>query len=121
MPQPQVIINQAGPLPIHATVTTGSVGPATLVVAGSVWSQTADREIGINVVFDGQSVGKAVIFSNDPAQHRAVVPSHIPITLDKPFTGDPPTDPPSYTVELVASTGDTVSDQNDWFQVVLLA
>lgn len=121
MPQPQIIINQAGPLPITANVTSGSTGPATLVVAGSVWSQNTNVEIGINVVFDAQSVGQAVIFSNEPSEHRAVVPMHIPISLDKPFTGDPPTNPPTYTVELVALNGETVSDQNDWFQVVLLA
>lgn len=121
MAQPEVIINQAGPLPITAGVTTGSVGPATLIVAGSVWSSTPNVMIGIDVLFDGASVGNSVIFSNGPSTHRTTVPIHIPIELDKPFTGDPPTEPPTYTIELAAMNGDTVSDQNDWYQVALLA
>lgn len=111
--QPQILVNQAGPLPITASFPAPGVGPATLVVAGSVWSRTADRQ-------KSQSVGSAAIWSNGPNTHRAAVPSHIPVELDKPWEGDPP-QPPTYTVELVALTADTVSDENDWFQVSLLA
>ena len=121
MAQPQVVIDQAGGLPITASVQTGSVGPAMLIVSGSVWSQAANQEIGINVVMDGTVVGTSRIFSNGPSTHRATVTTYIPITLDKPFTGDPPTDPPVYSFELVAMNNDTVSDGNDWYQLVLLA
>ncbi len=121
MGQPEVIINQAGPLPITTTMTTGSVGPATLTLSGSVWSPTADRLIGIAVELDGVPVGDAVIFSNTPSVHRAVVSMHFPIDLDKPFTGDPPVNPPSYTVSLLPLNADTTSDGNDWYQVTLIA
>ncbi len=121
MALPQIIINQKGGLPITAEVTTGSVGPSMLIVSGSVWSPNADRLIGIGVTLDGAAVGEAVIWSNTPAQHRAVVSVYLPIELDKPFTGDPPVNPPTYTVELAALNGDTNSDYNDWYQVVLLA
>ena len=120
MAQPQVIINQAGGLPISAEVMTGSVGPATLIVSGSAWSPDSNKLIGVDVLLDGTSVGQAVIYSNEPSEHRALVTMHLPIELDKPFTGDPPTEPPTYTVELAALNADTNADQNDWFQVVLL-
>ncbi len=113
----EIIINQQGPLPITTTITTASDGPAMLVVAGSVWSQSANNEIGINVVLEGERVGVASIYSNGASTHRAVVPAYIPITLDKQWPS--PTEPPTYTVELVASTPATVSDSNDSFVVVL--
>ncbi len=120
MAQPQVIINQAGGLPIQTSVVAPGVGPAMLVVAGSVWSPNANQMIGIDVIFDGQSIGHAVIFSNGASTHRAVVPMHIPIELDKQWEGDPP-QPPNYTVELAPLNGETASDSNDWYQVLLRA
>ncbi|NND73409.1 MAG: hypothetical protein HKN44_00215 [Ilumatobacter sp.] len=115
----QVIINQPGPLPLTATVKTGSTGPASLAVAGSVWSETTNVMLGVDVEFDGTAVGTAKIFSNGTDTHRALVPMHVPVDLDKPFTGDPPTEPPDYTVTLKPANGDTITDENDWFQVVL--
>lgn len=120
MAQPQIIINQAGGLPITASLQIASDGPATLILSGSVWSPTADRLIGIAIEMDGQTVGDAVIFSNTPSVHRAVVSVHLPIELDKPWTGDPPM-PPTYTFTLLPLNADTTSDSNDWYQVTLLA
>jgi hypothetical protein len=121
VPQPQNIINQSGPLPISAEVQTGSVGPATLTVAGSVWSSTANTMIGVEVFLDGAAVGTSVIYSNGTEEHRTTVPVHIGIDLDKPFTGDPPTEPPVYTVELRPLNAQTNSDGNDVYQVTLIA
>lgn len=121
MAAPDNIISAAGPLPLSADVQTGSVGPATLTVAGSVWSQTANTLIGIEVFFDGTAIGASTIYSNGTEEHRATVPVHLEITLDKPFTGVPPTTPPVYTVELRPLNGQTVSDLNDNFQVTLIA
>lgn len=120
MAQPEAVISQSGPLPITKEIQTGSTGPATLVVAGSVWSSTANVEIGIEVSFEGVDIGASEVFSNGPETHRATVPVHLPIVLDKPFTGDPPTTPPVYTVELRALNSNTESDLNDNFQVTLV-
>ncbi len=119
MPQPTIVINQSGGLPISASIPAPGVGPATLVVSGSVWTESANTMIGFEVVFDGSAVGEAIIFSNGASTHRAVVPMHIPVELDKPWLGDPP-QPPDYTVELRALPN-TNSDSNDWYQVALLA
>lgn len=117
---PDSIINQSGPLPVRKSFQTGSVGPAVLGVSGSVWTAKNNTLIGIEVFLDGRSVGAAKIFSNVPNTHRSVVPVHVPIVLDKPFTG-PQFDPPTYTIELRPLNADTNADENDWFHVALFA
>lgn len=117
------IINQAGPLPIQKEISPEYVGSATLVVAGSVWTQTTDAMIGFKVLFEGQEVGVAEIWSNGPATHRAVVPQHIPISLTKAWKSngvDQPPAPAAYSVELQPMNGDTTSDYNDRFTVMLV-
>jgi len=115
----QILINQAGPLPLSATIQTGSSGPSTLYVSGSVWTSEAVGKIGIAVTLDGTKVGEAVIWSNEPSEHRAVVPVFININLDKEWPSE--TEPPSYTFELSALNGATLSDLNDWFQLSFVA
>lgn len=105
----QVLVQQAGPLPIKATFQALGDLPTYLEVNGSVWSQTANVVIGIAVNLDGQNVGQAKIFSNGPATHRAVVPAYIPIKLSQG----------PHTITLSAATGQTVSDFNDFYTVVI--
>lgn len=112
----QVVINQEGPLPIEVEMQSGDTGTMMLILAGSAWSQVADVPLGVEVLLDGVVVGSARIFSNGTSEHRALVPAHIPVVLDKPFSGD---DPPSYTVALQASNPQTITDVNDYFQVTL--
>lgn len=119
MPDRQIIINGAGPLPLSAPIQTGSSGPAMLFLSGSVWTQEEAGEIGVVVSVDGQQVGQAAIWSNAPAVHRAVVPVFIAIELDTPWPTD--TEMPTYTFELAPMNAQTVSDQNDWYQLSLVA
>jgi hypothetical protein len=105
----QVIIQQAGPLPLKATFQAPGNLPMYLSVNGSVWSQSANVVIGIAVDLDGKKVGEAKIFSNGTATHRAVVPAYIPVKLDQG----------QHTITLSASTTQTVSDYNDFYTVVL--
>jgi len=104
----QVIINQAGALPI--TTTFNGVGdmPMYLEVNGSVWSQTANVMIGIDIAIDGQAVGTAYIFSNGASTHRAVVPAYIPIKLSQ--------GPHKLTL---SASKNTVSDINDYYTAVV--
>jgi hypothetical protein len=105
------ILNQAkGPLPISASFSAPSDGPACFVLSGSVWSGTANQTIGVILELDGKAIGSAMIFSNASSTHRAVVPSYIPVTLT--FG--------SHKLTLVALNSATVSDLNDPFDVVLL-
>ena len=77
-------------------------------VNGSVWTQTANVMIGIDIAIDGQNVGTAHIFSNGNTTHRAVVPAYIPVKL-----GQGP-----HKITLSASTN-TVSDFNDLYTAVI--
>ena len=113
MAQPRILIDQVGPLPLTKTITLGSTGPATLSVSGSVWTQQQDTLIGIEILLDGESVGTAEIWSNGPVTHRSVVPKLFAIELNEPFTGDPPTKPPTYTITLQVMNASTISDLND--------
>ena len=107
----QVLIgNQKGPLPIQASFMAPGDMPMYLEVQGSVWTQTANQMIGIQVSLDGTVVGTANIFSNGASTHRAVVPVYIPVKLTQG----------SHTIQLaVAASTTTVSDLNDRFTAVL--
>ena len=107
----QVIIgNQVGPLPIKASFMAPGDMPMYLEVQGSVWTQTANNLIGIEVAIDGNVVGTANIFSNGSTTHRAVVPVYLPVKLGQG----------SHTIQLsVAPNTTTVSDLNDRFTAVL--
>lgn len=83
-----------------------------------MWTEETSGTIGVAVLMDGQQVGEAVIWSNANEVHRAVVPVFIPITLDAPWPS--PTEPPTYSFELAPLNAETVSDQNDWYQLSLV-
>ena len=106
----QVILSKQGPLPITVNFSALSDAPVTLEVQGSVWTQTANNMIGIQVAIDNAAAGKAQLFSNGASTHRAVVPAYIPLQLK--FG--------QHSLTLSALPGTTtVSDQNDFFTAVL--
>jgi hypothetical protein len=105
----QVIISQAGPLPITVTFNAPGDEPMYLEVDGSVWSPDTDNMIGIGIELDGQAVGAAQIFSNGNTTHRAVVPAYIPIQLDEG----------QHTLSLSLNNSATVSDYNDFYTAVI--
>lgn len=104
----QMIINQKGPLPIAAQFNSIGDSPMYLEVNGSVWTQTANVMIGINIDIDGQALGTAYIFSNGASTHRAVVPAYIEVKLSQ--------GPHKLTLTAAANT---VSDYNDYFTAVI--
>ena len=107
----QVILSQAGPLPIKATFNAPGDSPMYIEVNGSVWTQTANQMIGIAIALDGNQLGTAKIFSNANATHRAVVPAYFPVQLKYGV---------QHTLTLNVTAGSkTVSDFNDFFTAVL--
>ena len=104
----QVLINQVGPLPISTSFNAIGDSPMYIEVNGSVWTQTANVMIGIDIAIDGQSAGTAHIFSNGPSTHRAVVPAYIPVKLSQG----------PHKITLTASAN-TVSDFNDYYTAVI--
>jgi hypothetical protein len=105
----QVIVNQAGPLPITASFSAPGDEPMYIEINGSVWTQSANAMIGIAIALDGRSVGTAQLFSNGNATHRAVVPAYIPVQLSQG----------QHTLQLSAAPGTTVSDYNDFYTAVI--
>jgi len=104
----QVILSQAGPLPVAATFAAPGDMPMYLVVNGSAWTRSVNRLIGIVVGLDGGVVGKAQIWPNGSATHRAVVPAYIKV---QPGQGQ-------HTLTLSADSN-TVSDVNERDAAVL--
>src|SRR5689334_16448895 len=104
----QLILQQAGPLPATATFNSIGDSPMYLEVNGSVWSTTPNVMTSINIEIDGKAVGKASIFSNGASTHRAVVPTYIQVQLSQ--------GPHKLTLSV---GGNTVSDQNDFYAVVI--
>ena len=106
----QVILSQAGPLPIKATFNAPGDSPMYIEVNGSVWTQTANQMFGIAIALDGKQLGTAKIFSNANATHRAVVPAYVAVKLTQG----------QHTLTLSAITpGTTVSDYNDFYTAVI--
>src|SRR5215217_4036214 len=105
----QVILSQAGPLPITANFNAPGDSPMYIEVNGSVWTQSANQMIGIAIALDGQAMGTAQIFSNGSSTHRAVVPAYIPVKLSQG----------QHKLTLSAAPGSTVSDLNDRFTAVI--
>ncbi len=107
----QVLISQKGPLPISIVFTAPGDSPYYLEVNGSIWTQTANNMIGIQVELDGQVLGTAQIFSNGASTHRAVVPGYFPVKLSY---GQ------QHTLTLSgAPNTTTTSDANDYFNAVI--
>jgi hypothetical protein len=104
----QVILQQAGPLPITATFNAIGDSPMYVEVNGSVWTQTTNVMIGIDIQIDGQALGKAMIYSNGNTTHRTVVPAYIQVKLAQ--------GPHKLTL---APSANTVSDSNDRFTAVI--
>lgn len=106
----EVILSQPGPLPITINFKAPSDATAMLEVNGSIWTQSANSMIGIQIAVDGNAVGQAQIFSNGASTHRAVVPAFIPIQLGYG----------QHSITLSAQPGtSTVSDKNDFYCAVL--
>jgi hypothetical protein len=106
----QIVVSQKGPLPITATFQALGDLTMTLVVHGSVWTQSSNQLIGIVIQLDGQTIGQAQIFSNGSATHRAVVPAYIPVNLSYG----------QHKLTLSAlPSGGTTSDFNDFYTAVL--
>lgn len=105
----QVIVNQAGPLPIKATFNALTDEPMCLEVNGSVWCQFANIIIKIGIDLDGQNVGSTQIFSGASSTHRTVVPAYIPIQLSQG----------QHTLDLYLDSDEALSDDHDFYTAVI--
>src|SRR5712691_2085955 len=111
MADAQVVVNQSGPLPITTTFKALSDGPALVMLSGSAWTQNQGGAlIGVQLQVDGTPIGTASILANNTATHMAVVPIALPYTFGSC----------NHEIDLGAATGETDTDQNDFFQLTIL-
>ena len=103
------IFAQNGPLPLKTSVNIQSNMPAVVTLAGSVWSKTANQQIGIALLIDGNVAASATIFANPASQHMAVVPIEFAYT----FEIGP------HDFALNPWNNATVSDKNDFYCVTV--
>lgn len=103
----QVVLRQQGPLPLKATFDAPGDMLMHIEVQGSVWTQTANQMIGIDIALDGTNIGTAQIFSNANSTHRTVVAAYIPVKLTQGQH------------ILTLSANNSVSDYNDSYIAVL--
>ena len=76
------IFAQPGPLPLKTSVNIQSNMPAVVTLAGSVWSNAAQQQIGIALLIDGEVAASATIFANPASQHMSVVPVEFAYTFE---------------------------------------
>ena len=104
------ILKAQGPLPIKAQFSSESDGPVILLISGSVWSTTAGAMIGFNVSLNGTVISENSIYSNGPETHRNVIPTYVTANLS--FGTN--------VLTIEANTAETVSDENDRYNIFMI-
>lgn len=107
-----VIFDGNGALPQKGTFQSPTDGHVIFVISGTAWTSSAPTMLGIDVLLDGNIIGKpALCFANDNSLHMAMRPTFIP------FTG---LTIGQHAITIATANGNTVTDINDYYQVVML-
>ncbi|HEU0051530.1 MAG TPA: hypothetical protein VFQ39_00090 [Longimicrobium sp.] len=106
----QVLVHQAGPLPIKATVPWPTSNPVLLAVSGSAWTQKPNTMLAVTVTIHAQTVATLQLFANQAGTHMAFP------TAFSSFTGDFG----EQTITITAANDSTITDQNDVFTIGLI-
>jgi hypothetical protein len=104
------VINTNGALPKEGTYQKRSGGTLIVSAAGSGFSDTENKTIGMEVFVKGNKVGTAQVFTNEKLSHKAFVPAFAVVN-------GLPKGP--VKIELKALNADTKTDQNDFFRVTV--
>lgn len=106
----QVIINQAGPLPISAPVSWPSDRTVLVSVSGSAFTQQPGTTLAVTLSIHSTTIGTLRMFAN-PAGTHLVIPAGF-FTVNGEFG--------ETSIVLSAANGTTLTDKNDLFTVVLI-
>lgn len=104
-----VIIDQAGPLPIKTSIDWPSTNTVVIAVSGSAFAQQPQTVLTVNLSINDQTETLQVYASR--AQTHIALPTGF-------FSRTGEFGP--CTVTLSAADSNTVTDQNDHFQVALI-
>lgn len=102
--------NQPGPLPLKVTFTPPISGDVTIAFSGSCWSSTAQNPGGVEIVLDGKSLGKSLLFFNNNSLHLALPAQFFAANLSE--------GPHTIIVQAISST--VLSDRNDFFSLWII-
>jgi hypothetical protein len=107
-----VIYDGPGPLPQSVNFDSPVDGPVVLFLTGTAWTQTVGATVQIALVLDSNVVGStSMCYANQAALHMTLRPTFIQID-DLAFG--------AHTIEIAPANGETTTDFNDYFQVVML-
>jgi hypothetical protein len=98
-----------GPLPLKTSVNIQSNMPAVVTLAGSVWSNASNQQIGIALLIDGSVAAAATIFANPSSVHLSVVPLEFAYTFE--------IGPHDFVLNPLNNA--TTSDKNDFYCVTV--
>jgi hypothetical protein len=104
------VINTNGALPKEGTYNKRRGGTLIVSAAGSGFSDTENKTIGMEVFVDGTKVGTAQVYTNEKLSHKAFVPAFAVVN-------GVPKGP--VKIELKALNADTKTDQNEFFRVTV--
>jgi hypothetical protein len=104
------VINTNGALPKEGTYNKRRGGTLIVSAAGSGFSDTGEKTIGMEVYVKGKIVDTAQVYTNEKLSHKAFVPAFAVVN-------GVPKGP--VKIELKALNGDTKTDQNDFFRVTV--
>jgi len=107
-----VIYEGPGPLPVTATFQAPSDGDVVFVLSGTARTESAAILTGITLSIDGVQIGSpALCWANQNNNHLAMRPTFIP--FEHLSFGE-------HTIAIQIAFSGTITDINDYFQVVLL-
>jgi hypothetical protein len=106
-----VIFDGNGALPQKATFESPTDGNVVFVISATAWTENAPTLIGVDLFLDENAIGGAVAFANNNALHQTLRTTFIPsngVTVGE------------HTITIAPSNPATVTDGNDYYQVVML-
>ena len=104
------VINANGALPKEGTYNKRRGGTLIVSAAGSGFSDTENKTIGMEVFVNGNKVGTAQVYTNEKLSHKAFVPAFA--VVNRVPKG-------AVKIELKPLNADTKTDQNDFFRVTV--
>jgi len=103
-------LNTNGALPKEGTYNKRRGGTLIVSAAGSGFSDTENKTIGMEVFVNGNKVGTAQVYTNEKLSHKAFVPAFAVVNNVRKGP---------VKIELKPLNADTKTDQNDFFRVTV--
>ncbi len=103
------VITESGALPKEGTYNKRRGGTLIVSAAGSGFSDTGEKTIGMTVWVEGKKVGTAQVYTNEKLSHKAFVPAF-------EVVNGVPKGPVKLELKPLA---DTKTDHNDYFRVTV--